>query len=156
VRRCIVYFIKSITRFKYNSSPVGLYSESHTLVAPENVGLRKKQKYNTFACHTCNEVGCVFCEFAKRKLATRKDKIKIKIIKCLPLALSVSREERCEVLACFLNTNAIYLTESSPTPRVTYSRHCVDVYQFVFCNPILFAICTSTFSKLCINEYSDQ
>jgi hypothetical protein len=29
--------------------------------------------------------GCVFCEFAKRKLATRKDKIKI--IKSLPLAL---------------------------------------------------------------------
>jgi hypothetical protein len=43
--------------------------------------------------------GCVFCEFAKRKLATRKDKIKT--IKSLPLALSVSREERCEVLACF-------------------------------------------------------
>jgi hypothetical protein len=32
-------------------------------------------------------------------LATRKDKIKI--IKRLPLALSVSHEERCEVLACF-------------------------------------------------------
>jgi hypothetical protein len=43
--------------------------------------------------------GCVFWEFAKRKLATRKDKIKV--IKSLPLALSVSREERCEVLACF-------------------------------------------------------
>jgi hypothetical protein len=42
--------------------------------------------------------GCVFWEFAKRKLATRKDKIKI--IKSLPLALSVSCEERCEVLAC--------------------------------------------------------
>jgi hypothetical protein len=35
----------------------------------------------------------------KRKLATRKDKIKI--IKSLPLAFSVRREERCEVLACF-------------------------------------------------------
>jgi hypothetical protein len=43
--------------------------------------------------------GCVFWEFAKRKLATRKDKIKI--IKSLPLVLSVSHEERCEVLACF-------------------------------------------------------
>jgi hypothetical protein len=40
--------------------------------------------------------GCVFWDFAKRKLGTRKDKIKI--IKSLPLALSVSREERCEVL----------------------------------------------------------
>jgi hypothetical protein len=29
------------------------YSASHSRVAPENVGL---QKYNTFACHTCNEV----------------------------------------------------------------------------------------------------
>jgi hypothetical protein len=49
--------------------------------------------------------GCVFWEFAKRKLATRKDKI-IKTIRdgyttCLPLALSASHEERCEVLACF-------------------------------------------------------
>jgi hypothetical protein len=43
--------------------------------------------------------GCVFWEFAKRKLATQKDKIKI--IKSLPLMLSFSREERCEVLACF-------------------------------------------------------
>jgi hypothetical protein len=43
--------------------------------------------------------GCVFWEFAKRKLATRKDKIKT--IKSLPLALSVSREEICKVLACF-------------------------------------------------------
>jgi hypothetical protein len=43
--------------------------------------------------------GCVFWEFAKRNLATRKDKIKI--IKSVLLALSVSREERCEVLACF-------------------------------------------------------
>jgi hypothetical protein len=43
--------------------------------------------------------GSVFWEFAKRKLETRKDKIKI--IKSLPLALSVSREERCEVLAWF-------------------------------------------------------
>jgi hypothetical protein len=51
--------------------------------------------------------GCVFWEFAKRKLVTRKDKIKIMKTKrygyatCLPLALSVSGEERCEVLACF-------------------------------------------------------
>jgi hypothetical protein len=43
--------------------------------------------------------GCVFSGFAKRKLVTQKDKIKI--MRSLPLALSVSREERCEVLACF-------------------------------------------------------
>jgi hypothetical protein len=33
-----------------------MYNASHSLVAPENVGLQKEQKYNTFACHTCNEV----------------------------------------------------------------------------------------------------
>jgi hypothetical protein len=33
-----------------------LYSASHSRVAPENVGLQKEQKCNTFACHTCNEV----------------------------------------------------------------------------------------------------
>jgi hypothetical protein len=32
------------------------YSGAHSLVAPENVGFQKEQKYNTFACHTCNEV----------------------------------------------------------------------------------------------------
>jgi hypothetical protein len=32
------------------------YSASHSRVAPENVGLQKEQKYNTFAFHTCNEV----------------------------------------------------------------------------------------------------
>jgi hypothetical protein len=32
------------------------YSASHSRVAPENVGLQKEQKSNTFACHTCNEV----------------------------------------------------------------------------------------------------
>jgi hypothetical protein len=26
--------------------------------------------------------------------------------------------------------------------------------RFFFCNPILFAVCTSTFSKLCVNVYS--
>jgi hypothetical protein len=76
-----------------------LYSASHSRVAPENVGLQKEQKYNTFAFIPVIKCGCVFREFAKRKWATRKDKIKI--IKSLPLALSVSREERCDVLACF-------------------------------------------------------
>jgi hypothetical protein len=32
------------------------YSASHSQVAPENVGLQKEQKCNTFACHTCNEM----------------------------------------------------------------------------------------------------
>jgi hypothetical protein len=51
--------------------------------------------------------GCVFWEFAKKKLVTRKDKIKIIMTKrygyatFLPLMLSVGGEERCEVLACF-------------------------------------------------------
>jgi hypothetical protein len=33
-----------------------IYSASHSRVAPENVGLQKEQEYNTFACHTFNEV----------------------------------------------------------------------------------------------------
>jgi hypothetical protein len=38
-----------------------MYSASRSRVAPENVHLQKEQKYNTFACHTCNEVRlCVF------------------------------------------------------------------------------------------------
>jgi hypothetical protein len=35
---------------------IRIYSASHLRVAPENVGLQKEQKYNTFACHTCNEM----------------------------------------------------------------------------------------------------
>jgi hypothetical protein len=52
--------------------------------------------------------GCVFWEFAKRKLVTRKDKIKIMKTKrygyatCLPLALSVSGEQGCRG-ACLLS-----------------------------------------------------
>jgi hypothetical protein len=47
--------------------------------SPGKVGLQKQQKYeyNTFACHACNEVRLCVLEFAKRKLATRKYKIKI-------------------------------------------------------------------------------
>jgi hypothetical protein len=68
------------------------YSASHSRVARENVGLQKEQKCNTFECHTCNEVR--LCEFAKRKLATGKDKIQI--IKSLSFALSVvGRDARC-------------------------------------------------------------
>jgi hypothetical protein len=65
--------------------------------------LVSKKKKSTIHLHVIpvKKCGCVFWEFAKRKLATRKVKIKIKIIKSLPLALYVSREERCEVLACF-------------------------------------------------------
>jgi hypothetical protein len=38
-----------------------IYSVSRSRVAPENVGLQKEQKYNTVACHTCNEMWlCVF------------------------------------------------------------------------------------------------
>jgi hypothetical protein len=42
-----------------------LYSGSHSRVAPENVGLQKEQKYNTFACHTRNEV--LLCVLGIRK-----------------------------------------------------------------------------------------
>jgi hypothetical protein len=41
------------------------YSASHSRVAPENVGLQKEQKCNTFVFHTCNEVR--FCVLGIRK-----------------------------------------------------------------------------------------
>jgi hypothetical protein len=88
----------SVLSIKSNWDIQYLYSASHSRVAPENVGLQKEQKCNNLHVIPVMKCGCVFWEFAKRKLATRKDKIKI--IKSLPLALSVSREERCDVLAC--------------------------------------------------------
>jgi hypothetical protein len=50
--------------------------------------------------------GCVFWEFAKRKLATWKDKLKI--IKSLQLALSVSREERCDSVGSLTSHNPLH------------------------------------------------
>jgi hypothetical protein len=52
------------------SNTTRYYSASHSQVAPENVGLQKEKKYNTFAFIPVMKCGCVFCEFAKRKLAT--------------------------------------------------------------------------------------
>jgi hypothetical protein len=56
--------------------------------------LAYKKNKSTIHLHVILVMKCgsVFWEFAKRKLATQKDMIKI--IKSLPLALSVSREER--------------------------------------------------------------
>jgi hypothetical protein len=55
---------------------LSLYSASHLRVAQENAGLQKEQKCNTFAFVPVMKCGCVFWEFAKMKLATRKDKIR--------------------------------------------------------------------------------
>jgi hypothetical protein len=52
------------------------HSASHSRVAPENVGLQVEQKYNTFACHTCNEMRLSVLGIRKKKLATRKDKVR--------------------------------------------------------------------------------
>jgi hypothetical protein len=54
---------------------VEIYSASHSRVVPENVGLQKERKR-----------GCVFWEFAKRKLATRKDSF------CKPTFSRATRE----------------------------------------------------------------
>jgi hypothetical protein len=51
-------------------------SMGHPRVAPENVGLKKEQKCNTFALIPVMKCGYVFWGFAKRKLATRKDEIR--------------------------------------------------------------------------------
>jgi hypothetical protein len=53
-----------------------LYNASHSRVAPENVGLHKEKKYNAFAFIPVMKCGCVFWEFGKRKLATRKYKMR--------------------------------------------------------------------------------
>jgi hypothetical protein len=52
------------------------YCASHSRVALENVGLQKEQKCNTFAFMPVIKFGFVFWEFAKRKLVTRKDKMR--------------------------------------------------------------------------------
>jgi hypothetical protein len=77
-----------------------IYTVRPTRGQPQKMLVYKRDK-STIHLHVIPvlKCGCVFWEFTKRKLATRKDKIKI--IESLPLALSVSREERCEVLACF-------------------------------------------------------
>jgi hypothetical protein len=48
------------------------YSESHSRVAPENVGLQKEQKYNTFAFHTCNEVRLYVLGIRKKEVGNTK------------------------------------------------------------------------------------
>jgi hypothetical protein len=35
-----------------------------------------------------------------------------------------------------------------------FSGQTIDANKLFFCNPILFAVCTSTFSKLCKNMYT--
>jgi hypothetical protein len=82
---------------------ISTYRASHSRVAPENVGLQKEQKCNTFVCHTYNEVRLCGLWIRKKEVGNtkRSNNDKIKIIMSLPLTLSVSREERCEVLACF-------------------------------------------------------
>jgi hypothetical protein len=65
-----------IYRQKYNLMTSllarGLYSTSHSRVAPENVGLQKEQKCNTFACHTCNEVRLCVLGIRKKEVGNTK------------------------------------------------------------------------------------
>jgi hypothetical protein len=90
-----------------NVHKMSLCSASHSRVAPENVGLKKNKTAIHLHVIPVMKCGCVFWEFAKRKLVTRKDKIKTIMTKrygyatFLPLAFSVRCEVRCEVLACF-------------------------------------------------------
>jgi hypothetical protein len=59
------FFHTNTQQSKLRIYQVTLYSASHLRVAPENVDLQKEQKYNTLACHTCNEVR--FCVLGIRK-----------------------------------------------------------------------------------------
>jgi hypothetical protein len=49
-----------------------LYNASHSRVAPENVGLQEDQKYNTFVCHTCNEVRLCVLGIRKKEVGNKK------------------------------------------------------------------------------------
>jgi hypothetical protein len=49
-----------------------IYSASHSWVAPENVGLQKEQKCNTFVCHTCNEVRLCVLGIRKKEVGNMK------------------------------------------------------------------------------------
>jgi hypothetical protein len=49
-----------------------LYSASHSRVAPKNVGLQKEQKYNTFACRSCNEVRLCVLGIRKKEVGNTK------------------------------------------------------------------------------------
>jgi hypothetical protein len=48
------------------------YSASHSRVAPENVGLQKEEKYNIFACHTCNEKRLCVLEIRRKEVGNTK------------------------------------------------------------------------------------
>jgi hypothetical protein len=48
------------------------YSASHSRVAPENVALQKERKYNTFACHTCNEVRLCVLGIRNKEVGNKK------------------------------------------------------------------------------------
>jgi hypothetical protein len=56
----------------YVSSYTLLHSASHSRVASENVGLQKEQKYNTFACYTCNEVRLCVLRIRKKEVGNTK------------------------------------------------------------------------------------
>jgi hypothetical protein len=52
------------------------YISSHSQVAPENVGLQKEQKSNTFVCHTYNEVLLCVLGIRKKEVGNTKRKEK--------------------------------------------------------------------------------
>jgi activating signal cointegrator complex subunit 3 len=58
--------------FVHQKIQVCTCSESHSWVAPENVGLQKEQKCSTFACHTCNEVRLCVLRIRKKEVGNTK------------------------------------------------------------------------------------
>jgi hypothetical protein len=50
---------------------IKMYRASHSWVAPENVGLQKEQKCNTFACHACNEVRLCVLGIRKKEVGNK-------------------------------------------------------------------------------------
>jgi hypothetical protein len=68
----IFFFYNPILIVICSSTFSKLYSASHSLVAPENVGLQKEQKCNTFAWHTCNEVRLCVLGIRKKEVGNTK------------------------------------------------------------------------------------
>jgi hypothetical protein len=63
---CLVR-LKGLGKLKKN-----IYSASQSRVASESVGLQKEQKYNTFACHTCNEMRLCVLGIRKKEVGNTK------------------------------------------------------------------------------------
>jgi hypothetical protein len=64
---CVCVYI-----YMYIYTHTHTHSASHSRVAFENVGLQKEEKYNIFACHTCNEMRLCVLGIRKKEVGNTK------------------------------------------------------------------------------------